>query len=104
VFYLDFLARFHERLSPRTYLEIGVQQGRSLALSRCTSIGIDPSSVVTKQLHALSSLIASTSDEYFEGLARDESAPFGALPIDFAFIDGMHHFEFALRDFIGVER
>jgi hypothetical protein len=102
--YREFLGMMHERLAPRTYLEIGVQQGHSLALSRCPSIGIDPSSVVNQELQAPSSLIASTSDEYFESLARDGTTPFGALPIDFAFIDGMHHFEFALRDFIGVER
>jgi hypothetical protein len=102
--YREFLGMMHERLAPRTYLEIGVQQGHSLALSRCPSIGIDPWSTVNQELNAPSSLIGSTSDEYFARLARDRTTPFGALPIDFAFIDGMHHFEFALRDFIGVER
>ena len=28
----------------------------------------------------------------------------GGLPIDLAIIDGMHQFEFALRDFINIEK
>ena len=103
MFYLEFLAGLHERLAPRTYLEIGVEYGHSLALSRCRSIGIDPDAHVG-QLSPGVSLVGSTSDDYFAELARRHRTPFGALPIDLAYIDGMHHFEFALRDFIGVER
>jgi len=103
VFYLDFLAGLHERLAPRTYLEIGVEYGHSLALSRCRSIGIDPDAHVG-QLGPDTSLVSSTSDDYFAELGRRDRTPFGALPIDLAYIDGMHHFEFVLRDFIGVER
>ena len=47
-------------------------------------------------------LFRTTSDEYF---ARpDPLAPLGGLPFDLAFIDGLHLFEFALRDFINAER
>jgi hypothetical protein len=104
MFYLEFLEGLHERLAPRTYLEIGVERGHSLACSRCPSIGVDPAPEVDQDLVAPVSLVRSTSDEYFAGLARDGKTPFGDLPIDLAYIDGMHHFEFALRDFIGVER
>jgi Methyltransferase domain len=104
VYYLDFLRGLHERLTPRTYLEIGVAQGHSLALSRCRSIGIDPEFVVNQQIVAPTSLVRMTSGEYFERLERTGTRPFRKLPIDLAFIDGMHHFEYALRDFIGVER
>jgi hypothetical protein len=102
--YLDFLAGLHERLRPRTYLEIGISQGHSLALSRCPSIGIDPQFCVTEGLQTPTVLVKATSDAYFARLERDRTGPFGKFPVDFAFIDGLHHFEQALRDFIGIER
>jgi hypothetical protein len=104
MFYLEFLEGLHERLAPRTYLEIGVERGHSLACSRCPSIAIDPAAEIDQDLSAPVSLVRSTSDDYFAGLARDGLTPFEGLPVDLAYIDGMHHFEFALRDFIGVER
>ena len=39
-----------------------------------------------------------------EALEAEGTPPFGGLPIDFAYIDGMHLLEYALRDFIGVEQ
>ncbi|HEY3943670.1 MAG TPA: hypothetical protein VGL78_00455 [Solirubrobacteraceae bacterium] len=60
MFYLDFLRGLHERLAPRTYLEIGVAQGHSLALSRCRSVGIDPVAV-DQELLAPTSLLRCTS-------------------------------------------
>ncbi|MGH8894419.1 MAG: class I SAM-dependent methyltransferase [Actinomycetes bacterium] len=100
--YLEFLRVLHERLSPATYLEIGVRNGTSLALSRCRSVGIDPAYRVTAELDGDVSLFRTISDEYF---SRPEPlAPFGGRPVDLAFIDGLHLFEFALRDFVNVER
>jgi hypothetical protein len=104
VFYLDFLRALHERLEPRTYLEIGVAQGHSLALSRCRSIGVDPAFEVSQQIVAPVSLLRATSEKYFAALEQAGATPFGELPVDLAYIDGMHLFEFALRDFIGLER
>ncbi len=102
--YLEFLEALHRRLEPRTYLEIGVAEGHSLARSRCRSVGVDPGFTVNQELVAPVSLMRCTSDEYFERLAAEGSTPFDGLPVDLAYIDGMHHFEFALRDFIAVER
>jgi hypothetical protein len=104
MYYLEFLQALHERLAPRTYLEIGIAGGHSLALSRCRSVGIDPGFQVDQELLAPVSLIRSTSDEYFDRLEDDGRTPFEELPIDLAYIDGMHHFEYALRDFIALER
>ena len=100
--YLDFLRGVHEALKPPTYLEIGIRHGDSLALSRSRSVGIDPSYGIRAELDAPVALFRTTSDEYF---ARAEpTAPLGGMPAALAFIDGMHLFEFVLRDFINVER
>jgi predicted O-methyltransferase YrrM len=96
------LGRLHQRLQPETYLEVGVRWGDSLTLARCTSVGIDPDFKVTQELHGPMHLERTTSDEFF---ARDNPlAVFDGRPVDLAFIDGMHLAEFALRDFINIER
>ena len=46
-------------------------------------------------------LIKATSDDVFAG--DNPLAHFGGVPVDLAFIDGMHLSEFALRDFINIE-
>jgi len=100
--YLDFLDALHGALAPPTYLEIGVRAGRSLALSRSTTVGIDPAFELTAKVPPDAALFRETSDQYF---ARERPLdPFGGRPISMAFIDGMHLAEFALRDFINVER
>lgn len=97
-----FLAALHQKLEPRTYLETGVSKGSSLALSRCRSIGIDPEFAITAEIRCDVALYRETSDDFF---ARpDPTAHLQGLPIDLAFIDGMHLFEFALRDFMNIER
>jgi len=102
--YLKIIAMLHSHLRPRTYLEIGVETGQSIALARreTRAIGIDPEPKITERLAPSTSIHATTSDEYFA--AHDVRAEFGGLPIDLAFIDGMHRFEFALRDFMNIEK
>jgi hypothetical protein len=103
--YLEFLAGVHAALDPPTYLEIGIRRGNSLALARARSVGIDPDYDLKPQhrrLETEAALFRETSDDYFA--RRDPLEPFGGEPIALAFIDGMHLVEFALRDFINVER
>ena len=102
--YLDLLAEIHERSRPRTYLEIGMRNGESLALARADTavIGIDPLPTVWNKVNADAALFFETSDDFFAN--RDVHKILGGRPIDLAFIDGMHLFEFALRDFRNVER
>jgi hypothetical protein len=100
--YLDFLQRLHGALEPPTYLEIGIRHGDSLALARCPSIGIDPGYQLKVEISPEATLFEETSDAYFE--RPDPLAPLGGRPVGMSFIDGMHLAEFALRDFINVER
>jgi hypothetical protein len=101
--YFRMLERMHAHLKPRTYLEIGVSRGESIRLTGAgtRAIGVDPEPAVAYALGPNVSIVAETSDAFFAG--HDVRAELGGLPIDLAFIDGMHHFEFALRDFINVE-
>jgi hypothetical protein len=96
------LGEIHRRLAPRTYLEVGVSDGRSLALSRCRSIGVDPAFAVKTEIACDVALYRQSSDDFFS--REHPLTHFGDRSIDLAFIDGMHLFEFALRDFINIER
>jgi predicted O-methyltransferase YrrM len=102
--YLQSLAAIHALVKPRTYLEIGVAKGHTLALAGplTRAIGVDPEPVLAQPPAANARVYALTSDEFFAH--TDVTREFGGLPVDLAFIDGMHLFDFALRDFIAVER
>jgi hypothetical protein len=102
--YQPFLRTLHERLKPETYLEIGVRWGGTFRLANCASIGIDPKFALLRQVvgaKPICLMYQETSDYFFEH--RDPKELFDG-PIDMAFLDGMHHFEFLLRDFINTER
>ncbi|HKR98653.1 MAG TPA: class I SAM-dependent methyltransferase [Candidatus Dormibacteraeota bacterium] len=100
--YRPFLSGLHERIEPPTYLEVGVRKGGSLALARSPAIGIDPDIELNIELGPETTLFEETSDEYF---ARPNPLePIGGRPVGMAFIDGMHLVEYALRDFINIER
>jgi len=102
--YREFVRQVLALKSARNYLEIGVHNGSTLALSECPSIGVDPKFVFDRNpmgakrvLH----LYQMGSDEYFRD--HDPRVIFGG-PVDVAFLDGMHRFEYLLRDFINTER
>jgi hypothetical protein len=97
----ELLQGLHEKIRPRTYLEIGIRTGRSMVLSRCRSIGVDPFFKIDNPIHCDVQLIKATSDDFFAG--DEPLAHFEGVPVDLAFIDGMHLSDFALRDFINIE-
>jgi hypothetical protein len=99
--YLDTLRRIHTCLRPEVYLEIGVRHGFSLALASArTVLGIDPEPDLRVTLADHVRIVSTTSDRFF----NDDCLTLLSEPIDLAFIDGMHLFEFALRDFMNLER
>jgi hypothetical protein len=104
LFYIHALTALHEALKPRAYLEIGVEHGETLRLARCASIAIDPKlqlnqDVIGEKPACL--LFQLPSDDFF---ARHDPNLLLDGPIDFAFLDGMHWYEFLLRDFANTER
>lgn len=102
MFYLDFLQALHQRLRPPTYLEIGVRHGDSLALAERAAIGVDPKPRLRVELGEGARIYRQTSDAFF---ARDRPLRhFDRRAVAMSFIDGLHLAEFALRDFINVER
>ena len=102
--YYKVLEAIHRLLAPRTYVEIGVRHGESwqLVSEGVQSIGIDPAPSIRHEPRGQAQLFCGTSDEFFAQFPP--TALFGGKAVDLAFIDGMHLFEYALRDFIHLEK
>ena len=103
--YRDVLGYVHQVLAPKTYLEIGVETGATLRLAQSAelAVGIDPNLVAVRksEIKGQVRLYETTSDEFFT--AHTCASVFDGRPLDLAFIDGMHRFEYAIRDFCNVE-
>ena len=102
--YFRVLARIHAHLKPATYVEIGIDQGRSFEIvaAETLTLGIDPNPRLQKPPGLRQRVFAQTSDDFFA--KTDVKAELGDRRVDLAFIDGMHQFEFALRDFVNLEQ
>ena len=102
--YVYALADIHALVKPRTYLEIGVNTGLTfgLAAPATRALGVDPEPMLKQPPAPNARVYPLTSDDFFAQI--DVKKECGGLPVDLAFIDGMHLFEFALRDFIAIER
>ncbi len=93
------LGLIHDLVRPGLYLEIGVGQGKSLALAACPAVGVDP---VPRQMDHLSDtvqLVTATSDEFFADMAGQVLSH---TP-DLILLDGMPLLEYVLRDLIHAE-
>lgn len=100
----EFVLAVTKARSAMSYIEIGVRDCLTFGPIGCASIGIDPAFRIKFQpmrqkpsMH----LYQMTSDEYFRD--HDPRVIFGR-PVDVAFLDGLHLFDFLLRDFINTER
>ena len=101
--YLVWLNRIYRWLSPAFVLDIGIGRGDSISVVRppAIAIGVDPHPYMFRPLQTETHIFTETSDEFFER-ARLSLILNGRL-LSAAFIDGLHTFEQALRDFVNVE-
>lgn len=103
--YIDFLARLCALRGVKRYFEIGVHFGHTLAAVSCdTAVGVDPSYILDANVmrgKRRAFLFQDTSDRFFA--ETDLRQVLGGL-VELAFLDGLHQFEFLLRDFANTER
>lgn len=102
-YYTKVLAYIHQQLCPKTYVEIGVFKGDSLGVVRpeTISLGVDPDPDMSAPPAPNRRIYTMTSDAFFAN--HDVRTELGGRAVELAFIDGMHQFEYALRDFMNLE-
>lgn len=101
--YTRFMQALHSECLFDWYLEVGCRTGRIFAPVRGKTIAVDPffraeTNIISAKpaLH----VFQQTSDEFFaSGFLAAMKAK-----LSFSFLDGMHLYEFLLRDFIGAEK
>src|SRR5215472_4730416 len=100
--YLEVIRWVHQTLKPSLYIEIGVEVGDSLKITLPTtrSIGIDPSPRCKSRRNV--DVYAMTSDDFFAQVEAGTIS--GVHGYSLAFIDGLHTYDQALRDFINLEK
>jgi len=101
--YWHLLGAVHGLLRPRTYLEIGVDEGHSLALARAETriVGVDPTPNLGPLNHPDWTVIPTSSEDFFR---EHDVVALLQEPLDLAFVDGLHLFEVALADLLAIER
>ncbi len=104
VFYRQLLALLGAELRPRTYFEIGTRAGESMKQFDADTICVDPEFTIKGEVilrRRRTFFFQMPSDEF---LAQYDITDLFGGPFDIAFLDGMHLFEYLLRDFIATER
>lgn len=101
--YTNFMAGLHRDVLLDWYMEVGCRTGRIFANARGKTIAVDPffradtNIIGTKPaLH----VFQQTSDDFF----ASDFLKAMKVKLSYSFLDGMHLFEFLLRDFMATEK
>ncbi|GGE49002.1 class I SAM-dependent methyltransferase [Actibacterium pelagium] len=100
--YSRFLSRLHDDNLFDWYMEVGCRSGDTFKNVRGKTIAVDPFFKVEQNVIQQKPelyIFQRTSDDFFASNALER---IGAT-LSFSFLDGMHLFEFLLRDFINTE-
>jgi hypothetical protein len=102
--YYVWLDRLYAVLAPETVIEIGIGEGQSLARVRppTIAIGVDPKPTLMIPVQTETHIFPETSNAFFARQGPD--ALLRGRPLSIGFIDGLHLYEQALKDFINLER
>ena len=101
--YVRFLSDVLTKNTFDWYLEIGCRTGRVFGASRGKSIAVDPYFLVQNNVIGVKPVLhifQKTSDDFFASNFLDAMN----VKLSFSFLDGMHLFEYLLRDFIATEQ
>lgn len=102
--YVQFMKTVRRHFNVKSYFEVGTFSGGSLADVTCDTVSVDPKFKLDRDVigdkQALM-MFQMTSDDFFG--KYDLSALLGG-PVDMAFLDGLHIYEYLFRDFINTER
>lgn len=102
--YHDFMSMLSQKRSVKRYFEIGVEHGKHLSLIQTDhAVAVDPAFDIRFNIinhKKTCTLVQKGSDQFF--LENDLKCLLGGSP-DLALLDGMHTFEFLLRDFFNTE-
>lgn len=98
------LAYIQQRLHPKKYLEIGIEDGYSINLTAkdTLAVGVDP--VPRGKYNKNVEVFGITSDDFFKSNPTIKGEKLDATKFDLIFIDGLHLYEYVLRDFINSEK
>lgn len=103
--YMDFMGHISRARNSRRYLEVGVSHGYLMSqIYTDRAIGVDPYYQIIANVaknKKIVTLIQEPSDTFFAEFNFNEIC--GAGP-DLVFLDGMHTFEYLLRDFYNTEK
>ena len=102
--YQTVLKAVHFHLKPKNYFEVGTQLGHTLAIASCRSLAVDPNFQVERNILGCKPaclLFQMASDSFFSQF--NPEILLGG-PIQLAFLDGMHWFEYLIRDFYNTEK
>jgi SAM-dependent methyltransferase len=102
--YIEFLSERLANRASQAHLEIGTRDGASIAPLNCSTLAVDPNFNLAGNIigrKKCSFFFQMTSDDFFKDYDPEYLLK---AKLDTAFLDGMHHFEYTLRDFLNTER
>ena len=102
--YVAFMSFVMETLGTRTYFEIGTRKGGSLAGLNCNTVAVDPNFIINSNViggKSVCMFFQMGSDRFFEDYKLSQLLN---GPVEVAFLDGFHVYEYLLRDFINTEK